>query len=498
MENTISLSALDWIIVIVFIAFMIYVGFYFHKRKKGFNDYFMAGRSLTAPLLVGTLVSTFYGLLTLFGTSEIGYLEGISAFFAYSLPYTLLYVVMTFLAPKFKEKFPEGATMQGIIFDKYGKGAGTVASIASFIYCTNTAEMMGVGFMLHLMAGIPFWLGTLIGAVIVVVYTYTGGLWAVTLTDFIQFIFMMVTVSIALILAWRNIGGYAGVMKGLAGFTDDPDLYFRFGAGYLTPWVLIAYSLTAIAVLCEPAFFQRIFAAGSPKEIKKAFGVAVPMWLSFDWSITFLGIVAAAAVGLGRFPELHPNEALFAVVGQTLPVGLLGIFVAGVFACTLSSSDSYFLVSGGIIGYDIYSNVINTKATDAQKEKYTKMGIIISAVISLSLAFFFDQLMGVWVFQATFIVSTTLIPVYVGVFAKRKPTKAAGLAATLTGLGGSIFWYLATVVLGTYNEDWATFTFSIGRIEFWQEYGIIVLVPIVAAVFFITNALTRKKEEALA
>ena len=105
-ETVVTLHFLDWIVVILYIAFMLGVGFYFSKRKQGFDDYFMAGRNLTAPLLVGTLVSTFYGLDTLFGTSEVGFLEGISAFFAYSLPYTLLYIIMAILAPNFKAAFP--------------------------------------------------------------------------------------------------------------------------------------------------------------------------------------------------------------------------------------------------------------------------------------------------------------------------------------------------------------------------------------------------------
>ncbi|MBN1838240.1 MAG: hypothetical protein JW820_20445, partial [Spirochaetales bacterium] len=123
---------LDFVVIAVYVGFMLYIGFYFSKRKKGFDDYFMAGRGLTAPLLVGTLVSTFYGLDTLFGTSEVGFFEGISAFFAYSLPYTLLYIVMAFLAPKFKEKFPKGSTMQEIALHKYGKPTGVITSIAAY------------------------------------------------------------------------------------------------------------------------------------------------------------------------------------------------------------------------------------------------------------------------------------------------------------------------------------------------------------------------------
>ena len=146
----VSMHGLDWVVVGAYIFGMLYIGYWFSKKSSSFDDYFMAGRGITAPLLVGTLVSTFYGLDTLFGTSEVGFHEGISAFFAYSLPYTALYVAMAFLSPAFKNRFPENSTMQDIAFQKYGDRAGIITSVASFIYSTNTMEMMGIGFLLHL------------------------------------------------------------------------------------------------------------------------------------------------------------------------------------------------------------------------------------------------------------------------------------------------------------------------------------------------------------
>jgi len=91
---------------------------------------------------------------------------------------------MAFLLPKFKGKFPGNATMQDTAFQKYGGKTGVLVSIASFIYPTNTMEMMGIGVMLHLVLGMPYWMGVTIGAIVVLSYTITGGLWAVTITDF--------------------------------------------------------------------------------------------------------------------------------------------------------------------------------------------------------------------------------------------------------------------------------------------------------------------------
>jgi Na+/proline symporter len=344
----------------------------------------------------------------------------------------------------------------------------------------------------------PFIAGTLIGAVVVIIYTWSGGLWAVTMTDFIQFVAMMITVGLALIIGWRAIGGYERVFEGLVeltGSAEDAGYFFSVGAGYLTPWTLFAYSLTAFAVLCEPAFFQRIFASAGPKEIKKAFTVGVPMWLGFDWAVTFLGILGAAAIGLGIIPEVEANEALMAIVGQYLPIGLLGVFVAGVLAAAMSTADSYFLVAGGVIGYDIYKNMINPKAKSETVERVTKIGMLFSAAISIALAFLFERIMEVWVFQATVIIATALIPVYFATFSKKPVKKIAGLLATAAGLIMSVGWYIWCNFFGTWSEDWAVYVIKLGNLELWQEYGIIIITPIVLIIFLIANAAGRKVAE---
>jgi Na+/proline symporter len=237
--------------------------------------------------------------------------------------------------------------------------------------------------------------------------------------------------------------------------------------------------------------FQRMFASASPGEIKKAFLVGVPMWLSFDWAVVFLGIMGASAIGLGVIPEVAANEALFAVVGQYLPVGLLGVFVAGVLAAAMSTADSYFLVAGGVVGYDIYKGVINPEASDRNVETVTKYAMLASAVVAILLAFTFDRIMQVWVFQATIIITTAVIPVYFGTFSKKPQKKIAGTLATAFGFSASIIWYIWFLNSGTWDDELSVSIVRVGGIDLWQEYGILIITPAVLIIYLVANSLGK-------
>jgi SSS family solute:Na+ symporter len=485
----ISLTWFDWAIILFYLAAMICVGFFFRKKQQSFEDYFLASKGLTMPLMVGTLVSTFYGLDTLFGTSEIGFFEGVTGFFAYALPYTGLYLLMAFLAPRFREL--GGNTFVDLIGGSYGKFAGAISACCSFFYSINTMEMMGMGFIFALLFKIPFWLGVLIAAVIVVIYTCTGGLWAVAVTDMFQFTIMAVSLGIALLICWTDLGGYNGIYSGLAAYLgDEPWYFFSPSGGYLTAGVIAAYALTSLAVLCEPAFLQRIFASRSPKDARRALLISTPIWTAYEFACCMLGLAAVAAVGLGVIGEPHANQALMAVAARYLPPGLIGLFLAGVLAAAMSTADSYFLVSSGNLVYDLYRPLFKPDLSTEKLVAYTRRAVIISAAVSVALSFYFERIMGVWVFQASILINTVLIPLYAAVFLKKLPkTRLSGSLATATGFFGTIIYYLLVTTAGHFSEDWGTMVLPLtigGRtVELWQEYGIFLIPPFVLLAFLI-------------
>jgi Na+/proline symporter len=155
--------------------------------------------------------------------------------------------------------------------------------------------------------------------------------------------------------------------------------------------------------------------------------------------------------------------------------------------------DSYCLVAGANLAYDIHRPLRNPDATDSELVRNTKIGIVISWVAGFALAFAFDRLMALWVFTATLLTSMVLVPIMLALFWKGKRTSLAGTLSCLTGLVATIVYYLAIAWLGVENEAYGTYiwSFSIGGMSFdlWQEYALYFTLPMSLLGFLVGNLL---------
>jgi Na+/proline symporter len=210
-------------------------------------------------------------------------------------------------------------------------------------------------------------------------------------------------------------------------------------------------------------------------------------------------MLARAAVEQGTLPAgLHSNDALLAGVILALPVGLVGVFLAGVLATAMSTMDSYSLVAGANLAYDIHRPLRNPQATDLELVRNTKIGIVISWCVGFALAFLFDRLMSLWVFSATGLTSMVLVPIMVAIFWKGRKTKLAGTLSCLVGLVSTIGFYLFIFWIGVENETYGTYiwSFSIGdgSYSIWQEYALFFTLPL-SALGFLAGSLLGKSSQ---
>jgi len=483
------MHVIDYTIISIYLAGMVGVGLWFAKKHTDFDDFFLAGRSLTTPLLITTLISTYYGVDVLFGDSQLGFTNGVVAWFGYARPTYAFFLIAAFLLAQRLRK-EDFKSLPDILDKYYGKNTRYVSAVTSFIYSLPALSLYGFGMLGDVILGWEPIIGMLVLGGIGLVYTLTGGFWAVVLTDSIQFVMMCVVLALAFPFAMNLIGGFDSMIEKL------PSSYFDT-MGDLSIWLIIIYASTGLAILVEPTFYQRIFAAKSYKNVRNALVIGIFIWGSYDWIITILAMAAKTGTLMKIMgdpiidPGVAPDAALLTIMVAALPVGALGLFMAGVLSTEMSTLDSYCLVAGGNVAYDIYRPAFKPDATDDELIRTTRYGILLSWLLGFAMAFSFEQMLGLWVFMASILISSTLIPILLGIYVPSFRKPLAGFLSAGLGLLSTIILNIYIMMTGTFDTVEETYIVQWFGIDFLQEFVMYITVPISFMGFFIGLVMDR-------
>ena len=483
------MHVIDYTIISIYLAGMVGVGLWFAKKNTDFDDFFLAGRSLTTPLLITTLISTYYGVDVLFGDSQLGFTDGVVAWFGYARPTYAFFLIAAFLLAQRLRK-EDFKSLPDILDKYYGKNTRYVSAVTSFIYSLPALSLYGFGMLGDVILGWEPIIGMLVLGGIGLVYTLTGGFWAVVLTDSIQFVMMCVVLALAFPFAMNLIGGFDSMIEKL------PSSYFDT-MGDLSIWLIIIYASTGLAILVEPTFYQRIFAAKSYKNVRNALVIGIFIWGSYDWIITILAMAAKTGTLMKIMgdpiidPGVAPDAALLTIMVAALPVGALGLFMAGVLSTEMSTLDSYCLVAGGNVAYDIYRPAFKPDATDDELIRTTRYGILLSWLLGFAMAVSFEQMLGLWVFMASILISSTLIPILLGIYVPSFRKPLAGFLSAGLGLLSTIILNIYIMMTGTFDTVEETYIVQWFGIDFLQEFVMYITVPISFMGFFIGLVMDR-------
>ena len=483
------MHVIDYIIISIYLAGMVGVGLWFAKKHTDFDDFFLAGRSLTTPLLITTLISTYYGVDVLFGDSQLGFTDGVVAWFGYARPTYAFFLIAAFLLAQRLRK-EDFKSLPDILDKYYGKNTRYVSAVTSFIYSLPALSLYGFGMVGDVILGWEPIIGMLVLGGIGLVYTLTGGFWAVVLTDSIQFVIMCVVLALAFPFAMNLIGGFDSMVEKL------PSSYFDT-MGDLSIWLIIIYASTGLAILVEPTFYQRIFAAKSYKNVRNALVIGIFIWGSYDWIITILAMAAKTGTLMKIMgdpiidPGVAPDAALLSIMVAALPVGALGLFMAGVLSTEMSTLDSYCLVAGGNVAYDIYKPAFKPDATDDELIRTTRYGILLSWFLGFAMAVSFEQMLGLWVFMASILISSTMTPILLGIYVPSFRKPLAGFLSAGLGLLSTIILNIYIMMTGTFDTVEETYIVEWFGINFLQEFIMYITVPISFMGFFIGLVMDR-------
>ena len=339
----ISLGKFDLIVFTVLTVLTLFYTILLSRRhnEKSVVDYLLFGRKLTLPLFVTTLVSTWYG--DIFGITQIAFKRGINTIAIYGLGFYLAGIFfMLFFVEKARKM--NVFTLPEIIQKKYGKAAHKLVSLMILVKALPIAYLIGIGLLIQKIFGWDLYYSMMVGLVFVVAYIGARGFSGIIYSDAIQFILMYASVIMVVVFSYFKYGGYDFLDINL------DESYFSINGKEVLSGLFVWFFISIITTFMSPVFYQRCFAAKDTKVAKRGIFISVIFWMICDFC-TVTGSMYASAV----LPNSMPHEAYFNYALSILPIGLKGVFLAGIAATILSTLDSFLFICSNTLIYDLFS-----------------------------------------------------------------------------------------------------------------------------------------------
>lgn len=434
-----ELTIYDYLVIIGYFILLFLIGFFIKRKIHNLNDYFLAGRRLTLPIFVATLVSTWYG--GLLGVGELSFNYGFVNWLTQGFFWYLVYLFFAFfLANRIRRS--NLYTIPDQLERFYDKKSRFLGAIFNFIMVTPAPYVFSMGLIFSILFGWDLWIGILFGTIIIIFYTIRGGFIGDVYTDVIQFFLMMIGVAMIIPLAIQTYGGFDFLTANL------PETHLTLTGGWTVQMILV-WGFLAFWTIADPGFYQRCYATKDDKMPRKGILIAIGFWLLFDICTTFTGIYAAAASNAGLLVVESATTSYISIASAILPPVLMGLFLTGLIATVMSTVDSFTFLGAMNISNDLYKNIFKKEATEKQVMNVTKIGIIITIGFAVVLSLFFNSIVTMWYTIGTIGISALIVPILVGFFYKGKKSPLASVLSMIAGSGTALFW----MIIGYLNPD---------------------------------------------
>jgi SSS family solute:Na+ symporter len=356
----IAIEVLDiWVIALYFV-FILGVGIWAGLKRRGETEskgYFLAGGTLTWPLIGMALFSTNISTIHMVGFAEEGYVNGLAhGNFEWMAPF-LLIVLALFFAPFYLRS--RVATLPDFLEQRYSRGCRNwlvFLSIVSAIFihicfCLYTGAVVFKGLF-----GIPIWWSIIAAAALTGIYTIIGGLMAVVVTGALQTIILIGGAIIITVIALHKVGGWEGLAANvepvkltvLRSSSDPANL----------PWysVFLGYPVIGLWYWCaDQTIVQRVLGAKDENHARVG-----PLFCGFlkilPVFIFFLpGTIYLAMTRRGILEPLSNTKECYAfAITNLLPAGLTGLMAAALLAALMSTVSGALNSIATLFSYDLY------------------------------------------------------------------------------------------------------------------------------------------------
>ncbi|MFI8945155.1 sodium:solute symporter [Streptomyces sp. NPDC053750] len=421
--------AVDYIVIVVYLAGMLAMGWWGMRRAKSKSEFLVAGRRLGPAMYSGTMAAIVLGGASTIGGVGLGYQYGLSgAWMVVTIGLGILALSVFFSARIARLKV---YTVSEMLDLRYGGKAGVISGVVMWAYTLMLAVTSTIAYatIFDVLFDVNRTLAIVLGGSIVVAYSTLGGMWSITLTDMVQFVVKTIGVLLLLLpIAVVKAGGFSEMKAQLPTEYFDP---LGIGGETIFTYVLIY----TFGMLIGQDIWQRVFTAGSDRTAKWGGTVAGTYCLVYA--------VAGAVIGTAAkvlYPKLaSPDDAFATIVKDELPMGVRGLVLAAALAAVMSTSSGALIACATVANNDIWSRlrgaVRGPEGEDGHDEVKGNRAFILAmgvAVILISIAL--NDVVEALTVAYNLLVGGLLVPILGGLLWKRGTAQGALAAVAVGGL----------------------------------------------------------------
>jgi len=428
-----QLRTLDAVVIIAYLIFMLLVGVWGRKKAKTKDSFLVANRNLGFLILFPCLAAMTIGGGSTLGATGLGYTVGISGmWFLIALGLGVGALGML-VAPKISRL--NIYTIAEMLSLRFGKGSATfsAAVIGFYLVLLSVVQIVSIGSILSVLFGWDPKIAMLIGGGIGILYSWLGGMVAITFTDVVQWIFMTVGVIFILLpVSVSNAGGLANITATLPATYMD---WSTIGGSSILAYFL----LYTLGTPVDQSGWHRLFTSKSTKAGVTAMVAAGAFTIIWGIAVILIGMSAAVIM-----PGVENSDSIFTLMTvEMLPAGVAGIVLAGAISAILSTMSGPFLAASTTMVNDFIIPLRKKESTDHQIFKWTRLCLILSGIAGLIIAFWLQGVLVALDLAYCILAGALAVPVLGGLLWKRATAKGAlgALAGGLVGVvAGWIIW----------------------------------------------------------
>lgn len=395
----------------------------------------LAGRSLPIFLSASALFATWFGSETVFGASS-EFLKG-GLYSVIEDPFGAALCLLLFGLFFARKLYNMNLLTLGDFFKiRFGNRTELVASffLAPPYVGYIAAQLVAMGLIINVVTGLEVWQGVIISAFVVTFYTYIGGMWAISITDFFQSIIIVVGLLALAILLANKAGGVTVILQEVhpSTFRFLPRWDFKEVMLYLAAW-----SVLGLGSLPSQDIFQRVMSSGSQKIAVRSCFIAAGLYLTVAMLPLFIGLCAKHL-----YPQSTGGDAQLALPNMvlahaSLPIQIL--FFGSLLSAIMSTTSSAILAPAAIFSENLIKPLSKGRLKDKQLLIITRMCVLGFAGVATLMACLRSNIYELVGESSVLSLVSLLAPMVLGLYWKRANANGALLAMVLGTLTLAFF-----------------------------------------------------------